>query len=125
MRILYIDDDPINRRIMHKIARTANCELQGAANVREGLARLAEKPDLILTDARLPDINGLALIRQIRQISPAIPVVVVTAHALSADRQDCLEAGCTDYIAKPFHFEEMVAYLKRYETNSGSPPSIA
>ncbi len=75
---------------------------------------LDAKFDMILTDISLPDIDGPALIRQIRQTLPSIPIVVVTAHALSRDRQACIDAGCTDYIAKPFHFQEMVNYLNHY-----------
>ncbi len=75
---------------------------------------LDAKPDMILTDISLPDIDGPALIRQIRQILPDVPIVVVTAHALSTDRQACMDAGCTDYIAKPFHFQDMVNYLNHY-----------
>ncbi len=119
MRILYIDDEPINGRVMRKIARAAHCELLIAERGQEGLALLAEQPDLILTDFALPDMDGPVLIRQIRQTLPAIPIIVFTANGLSSDRQQCLEAGCTDYIAKPFHFSDMVAYLSRHRETIG------
>ncbi len=119
MRILYIDDLPINGRVMRKIARTAHCEVLIAESGKEALALLAEKPDLILTDFALPDLDGPLLIRQIRQMLPTIPIIVFTANGLSTDRQQCLEAGCTDYIAKPFHFSDMVVYLNRYRETIG------
>jgi CheY-like chemotaxis protein len=114
MRILYIEDKPVNARVMHKIARAASCELWVATTGREGLAMLDQKPDVILTDIGLPDVDGPALICQIRQALPEVPIIVVTAHVLPIDRQRCAAAGCTDYIAKPFRFGDMVEYLNKY-----------
>lgn len=119
MRILYIEDKPVNARIMQKIARAANWDLLVAATGQDGLALLNDEIDIILTDIGLPDTTGPALIRQIRQTRPTLPIIVVTAHVLPVDRQECAEAGCTDYIAKPFRFQEMVAYLNRYRETLG------
>ncbi len=125
MRILYIEDRPVNARVMHKIARAANCELRVAASGREGLAMLDQKPDVILTDIGLPDVDGPALIRQIRQALPDVPIIVVTAHVLPIDRQQCVAAGCTDYIAKPFRFGDMVEYLSQYRAAVEARPAAA
>jgi CheY-like chemotaxis protein len=121
MRVLYIEDKATNVHVMRKIARAADCELVVAASGQEGLAHLAEKPDLILTDVGLPDMAGADLIRHIRQKLPDTPVIAVTAHVLPVDREECMAAGCTAYVGKPFRFAEMVGLLGHYKAISTTP----
>ncbi len=78
------------------------------------------EPDLILMDIGLPDMDGLALTRLIRRERPKVPIVVVSAHSLPEDRERCLAAGCLDTIGKPFRFQEMVAYLARWQADHAS-----
>jgi CheY-like chemotaxis protein len=121
MWVLYIEDKATNVHVMRKIARAADCELIMAASGQEGLASLAEKPDLILTDVGLPDMAGTDLIRQIRQKLPDTPVIAVTAHVLPVDQEECMAAGCTAYVGKPFRFADMVGLLGQYKAISNRP----
>lgn len=120
MQILYIEDNAANVHVMRKIARTANCELIVATSGQEGLVHLTEKLALILTDVGLPDMAGVDLISQIRQKLPNTPIIAVTAHVLPVDREECMAAGCTIYVNKPFKFAEMVELLRHYKAISST-----
>ncbi len=91
-----------------------------APTAAEALRILPLDPDLILMDIGLPDMDGLALTRLIRQTHPEVPIIAVTAHNLPEDRVRCLAAGCTDTISKPFPFQEMVGYLAEWQTTHPS-----
>ncbi len=121
MRVLYVEDKPVHTRIMQKIARMVGCELVLAASGQEALTLLDRELDIILTDIGLPDMEGTALIRQMRQMLPDIPIIAVTAHVLPVDREQCLQAGCTAYVSKPFKFMEMVELLRRYDSACKNP----
>jgi CheY-like chemotaxis protein len=115
VRILYIEDAPVNVRAMQRIAHHLGYELLTAANAADGLQLARQQPDLILVDVNLPDLDGLTLTRQMRDEQMPMPIIAITAHAITGYREKCLAAGCTDYVTKPFTFKEMVELLKRYE----------
>ncbi len=73
--------------------------------------------DLILMDIGLPDCDGITLIRQIRTRLPAIPIIAATAFAMVDERERCLEAGCTEYLRKPYDLTALMELLQRYEGN--------
>ncbi len=114
MKVLYIEDDAGNIHVMRAIARVVNFELHVAQSGQEGLAMLDASYDLLLLDIGLPDGNGLALTARLRPAYPRLPIIAITANIMPDDRERCLAAGCTDYIGKPFPFEEMAALLRRY-----------
>jgi CheY-like chemotaxis protein len=114
MRILHIEDKAVVIQIMQRIAQVTGYDLFVANNGREGLQMLELRPDVILTDLGLPDIQGIDLIRQIQSQLPTVPVIAVTAHVQPTDREQCLAAGCAEFVAKPFRYSEMLALLKRY-----------
>jgi len=103
-RILYIEDNVRNMRLVRKILNHAGYEMIGAA---EGLIGLEiaqnEKPDLILMDVNLPDIDGLEATARLKSNPELanIPVIALTANAMHGDRERCLAAGCDGYLAKP------------------------
>ncbi|MDP3461829.1 MAG: response regulator [Bacteroidales bacterium] len=75
----------------------------------------AGKPiDMILMDLRLPDMNGIAVTRMIRNINSRIPVIAQTAFAMQGDRERCLDAGCNDYIAKPIRKSDFLELVTRH-----------
>jgi CheY-like chemotaxis protein len=114
MRILCVEDDAANRDIINSLARLEGDTLLTAATGRQALALLVEKPDLILVDVGLPDMNGLILIRQMREALPEVPIIALTANALLDDEERCRDAGATGYVPKPFDFEALRAYLRQY-----------
>ncbi len=116
MKILYIEDNPGSVRVMQRTAIHLGHELLLAGNGPDAMALLHNHADihLILLDIGLPGMDGLTLARQIRQTWPDTPIVAVTAHAAESDRAACLEAGCAEYLSKPFDWPAITALLGRY-----------
>jgi two-component system chemotaxis response regulator CheY len=109
MRFLIIDDSlPMQRILTNVLARLGHTEVVLAANGREALARLASEPvDFILTDWYMPEMNGLELLRALRQ-NPAtrdVPLLMITANAARADVAQALRLGADGYVLKPFTAE--------------------
>lgn len=98
-----------------RVATHLGYELLVGRNASEGLQLLNEYPDIILVDIGLPDLDGLALVREIRKTCPEMPIIAVTASTMPDDKRKCLEAGCSAYIAKPFGWSTMLDLLRAYE----------
>jgi two-component system cell cycle response regulator DivK len=120
-KILYIEDDPINKYLVKKVLTSKGYEVSEAHNGKDGLAKAEEVvPDLILMDMQMPGLDGYQATKQLKETESMkhIPVIAVTAHALPGDKEKCLAAGCNGYITKPIDiktFEEQIApYLKAF-----------
>jgi two-component system, cell cycle response regulator DivK len=116
-RILVIEDHEDNRRILRDLLTSAGYEPIEAVTGEEGVS-LAEihRPDLILMDIQLPGLDGYEATRRIKA-NPAlrrIPVIAVTSYALSGDEVKAKEAGCDDYVAKPFSPRALLAKIRGY-----------
>jgi two-component system cell cycle response regulator DivK len=117
MHILYIEDDPNNRMLVRRILMAEGIALEEAENAREGIAKaLANPPALVLMDISMPDMDGLTATREIRRIPQIahLPVIAVTANAMTGDREMILEAGCDGYISKPINIDTFVDEIKQY-----------
>jgi two-component system, cell cycle response regulator DivK len=109
-KILIVDDHPDMRKVLQ-----IQIELMGfagitAKNGKEGVATaIAEKPDLIMMDFMMPEMDGWEATRILRASSETkeIPIIAVTAMVHPSDVRSCIEAGCNDYLAKPFRAEEL------------------
>lgn len=89
----------------------------------EGIARAtALLPDLIMLDMSLPGLDGWEVAKHLRENpeTAGIPVIALTAHAMKGDRERCIEAGCTDYVAKPVNIRELAAMAERYAPSAES-----
>lgn len=110
-RILYIEDNPQNLRLVRKMLNMAGYDMLEASDGLSGVAVAArELPDLILMDINLPDINGLEATARLKA-SPElawIPVIALTANAMHGDRENCIAAGCDGYIPKPITKSELL-----------------
>ena len=110
-KILYVEDNPQNMRLVRKILSNQGYAMLEAVDGMSCLRLLEqERPDLILMDLNLPDIDGLEVTTRIKanpQIAD-IPVIALTANAMHGDRERCLEAGCSGYIPKPLTKSELV-----------------
>jgi two-component system cell cycle response regulator DivK len=116
-RILLIEDQEDNRRIVRDLLTSVGYELVEAVTGEEGVA-MAEmhRPDLILTDIQLPGLDGYEAMRRIKA-NPAlrqIPIIVLTSYALSGDDIKAREAGCDAYMAKPFSPRVLLAKIREY-----------
>lgn len=116
-RILIVEDQDDNRRILRDLLTHAGYELIEAANGQEGV-RLAgaERPDLILMDIQLPVLDGYEATRRIKADPAlrAIPIIAVTSYALSGDDAKAREAGCDDYVTKPFSPRALLAKVREH-----------
>lgn len=114
-RILVIEDTEDNRQILRDLLTTAGYEVLEATDGEMGLAMAAQhKPDLVLMDIQLPQIDGYEATRRIKA-DPAlkhIPVVAVTSYALSGDEEKTRAAGCDGYIAKPFSPRQLLGKVR-------------
>jgi len=114
MRILYVEDSPISVRVMKLVADQLKDELWVATTLVEGLASARRSPDLIVLDLQLPDGDGLTLAKQLRAEGSKIPILVYTTSNLDSLRQRCLEAGCNEYLVKPYSVNQMCECLSRW-----------
>ncbi|MGB1287688.1 MAG: response regulator [Aggregatilineales bacterium] len=116
-RILYIEDNPLNMRLVSKILRNMGYEMLEAMDGLTGLKMVeTEKPDIVLVDVNLPDIDGLEVAARVKEHSELqhIPMIAITANAMYGDRERCLEAGCDDYVAKPVSRMELKNVIERF-----------
>jgi len=111
VNIIYVEDDPNSRTVMREMMAAAGIALAEAANVRTGLQMIqAGGYDMVLMDLRMPDINGLTAIRQLRASSGAsrdLPVVVVSAELSDGVRAMCRSAGANACLQKPLTMDEL------------------
>ena len=116
-RILVVEDQEDNRRILRDLLGNAGYELIEAESGEEALAVLAkERPDLILMDIQLPVMDGYEATRRIRSDPEmkGIPIIAVTSYALAGDEAKALNAGCNAYVAKPFSPRALLAKVREY-----------
>jgi len=109
-KILVIEDNDRNRKLVKILLEAKNYEVIEAKTGEEALAYLQDdKPDLILLDIQLPNMDGLTLTRMLRsnQETKDIPIVAVTAYAMKGDKERMLEAGCDAYVSKPIDTREL------------------
>ena len=114
-RILVVEDQVDNRRILRDLLTVNGYELIEAVNGLEGIKKATEEqPDLILMDIQLPEVDGYEATRRIREqnTSNRVPIIAVTSYALSGDYQKAIEAGCDDYISKPYSPRELLKKIQ-------------
>jgi two-component system cell cycle response regulator DivK len=116
-KILVIEDNEDNRRIVRDLLTSAGYEVIEAVTGQEGVtAAETQGPELILMDIQLPDFDGYEATRRIKAnpTLSAIPIIAVTSYALSGDDVKAFEAGCNAYVTKPFSPRELLAKIREY-----------
>lgn len=115
--ILYIEDNPLNMRLVQKYLKKVGLTMLEAVDGMSGLeVAESQRPTLILVDINLPDVDGLEVTRRLKA-NPDMadtPIVALTANAMHGDRERCLEAGCDAYLAKPIARQELYNTLRNY-----------
>jgi len=115
-KILLIEDDPdIALSLKYNLEKAGDFQVTSCRNGQQGLTELDEgRPDLILLDLMLPDMDGFALCREIRShpITAQLPIIVITARVEERDKLLGLTVGADDYITKPFSVKEVVARMR-------------
>lgn len=113
---LIIEDNEDNMRLITLLLEKSSYKTLQAFTGRQGYeTALREKPDFIILDIQLPDIEGTEVLRKIRasEIGTGIPVIAVTSYAMSGDRKKLLAAGCDGYIEKPIDPERVITQIRR------------
>ena len=117
-----IEDHPTNRKLIGDILCTAGHTVIEAKNADEGISlALSNRPDLIIMDIQLPGTDGLTATRIIKynNITSDIPILAVTAYAMSGDENRILDAGCDDYLAKPIEYKELLKKVLQLTKKKG------
>jgi two-component system KDP operon response regulator KdpE len=111
-KILIVDDEPQITRVLRTALSTQGYSLRVAADGVEGMAAVHEwKPDLVITDVSMPQMNGVELCREIRAISE-IPILVLSVRNHDRMKIEALDAGADDYVTKPFSIQELLARVR-------------
>jgi len=112
LRVLIVDDEATIRRFLTNVLATDRCAVFQAENGSLALAAAAAtRPDLILLDLGLPDMDGVDVIRKIRTWSP-VPIIVLSVRGQETDKVKALDAGADDYLTKPFGIAELLARIR-------------
>ena len=115
-RVLYVEDNEYNRKIVRQLLSRTSYRLLEAMDGEEGVTMAQrELPDLILMDVQLPKLSGLDATRRLRADprTAHIPLVVVTSFALSGDGQRAIDAGASAYLAKPYSPRDLLALIRK------------
>lgn len=129
LRVLLVEDHPVNQEIAVRLLGSRGAQVDVAGNGQQGLERLqARGPaayDLVLMDLQMPVLDGLSATRRLRELPEfdALPVLAMTAHALAEERAQCMAAGMQGHIAKPLDVARLVHELQRYRPAPAQAPA--
>jgi PAS domain S-box-containing protein len=114
--ILIVEDDPINFTLTEIILKKNKINSITAINGTKAMKIFKETPniDLILMDIKLPDISGCDVTKEIRKLNTSIPIIAFTAYAFPVDFEKMLEAGCNEYLTKPFLESDLLRMINKY-----------
>src|SRR5262245_8408038 len=99
--VLVVDDSAVDRRLVSGLLRQGNLQVELAENGRDALERMRATPvDLVVTDLQMPELDGLGLVRQIRDHGPHVPVILITAHGSEELALQALHEGAASYVPK-------------------------
>jgi CheY-like chemotaxis protein len=123
MKILYVEDNEDNVYVLRNRLTRLGHDVLIAPDGAKGIEMaVAEKPDLIIMDLSLPVLDGWEATRRLKGSDDTrdIPVIALSAHAMSGDREKALEAGCNDFDTKPVDFPRLRAKIQALIPNGGS-----
>ena len=129
-KILIVEDNELSRDMLSRRLRRKGYEVLVATDGQEGIAMTQrELPDLVLMDLSLPDLDGWEATRRLKKDARTqhIPVIALTAHAMSGDREKAIDAGCDEYDTKPLELRRLLSKMVRFvedpEAKAGETPA--
>lgn len=125
-KILIVEDNELSRDMLSRRLRRKGYEVVTAEDGESGIAMANQHlPDLILMDLSLPKLDGWQTTRKIKENPQTkhIPVIALTAHAMSGDREKAIEAGCDDYDTKPVDLRRLLTKIQRFLGNAKDGPA--
>jgi CheY-like chemotaxis protein len=125
VRVLVVEDNPVNQKVAGRMLANLGCRVDMAANGREALDLLSRLPyDVVFMDCMMPEMDGYDATTAIRKIPgprSKTPIVAMTANAMQGDRERCLTAGMDDYISKPVRAEQLQGAIARWANRVVAP----
>ncbi len=121
--VLHIEDNVDNRMLVRRILQAYGYLVDEAKNAAQARERIrSRRPDLILMDINMPDVDGYTLTNEIKSMPQYhdIPIVAITANVMKGDRERTLDAGCDDYIEKPIDIDRFIEQVEKYLGSSTS-----
>jgi two-component system KDP operon response regulator KdpE len=112
IKVLVIDDEPPIRKLLRMGLATQGYQVIDAPNARKALELMAQKPDLVILDLGLPDMQGMDLLRSLRDQNEGVPIVVLSSRADETAKVQALDFGADDYVTKPFGINELLARIR-------------
>ena len=112
LKVLVVDDEPPIRKLLRMGLETQGYQTMDASNAKTALELMSDKPDLVILDLGLPDMQGLELLRQIRAAREDLPVVVLSSRGDEVAKVAALDQGADDYVTKPFGMDELLARIR-------------
>ncbi|NTU65885.1 MAG: response regulator [Chloroflexi bacterium] len=128
-KILYIEDNPDNMQLVQRVITALGHQFLWAADGLSGISTVeSERPDLILLDINLPDIDGHEVARRLRASKLKllyVPIIAITANALKGDAEKALAAGCDVYLSKPVNIRELRAQVMGFLPDTMVPTALS
>jgi two-component system, OmpR family, KDP operon response regulator KdpE len=112
VKVLVVDDEPPIRKLLRMGLGTQGYHILDAPSAKAALELMADEPDLVILDLGLPDMQGLELLRQIRERREDVPIVVLSSRGEEVAKVQALDLGADDYVTKPFGMEELLARIR-------------
>lgn len=119
IRVLVAEDIPVNLMLIERVLKNLGCEVIAAADGREAVEKYGSMPfDVVLMDCQMSNVDGFEATQQIRAMEKTrgthIPIIALTADAMTGDREKCLGAGMDDYLNKPFRLQQIAGLLAKW-----------
>jgi two-component system KDP operon response regulator KdpE len=112
LKVLVVDDEPPIRKLLRLGLSTQGYDILDAPSGKAALELIGQKPDLVILDLGLPDIDGLELLRRIRATNEGVPIVVLSSRGEEGAKVQALDLGADDYLTKPFGMDELLARIR-------------
>jgi len=113
-RVLVVDDEESIRELLSKMLAMAEYDVDTAPDGRTGIERLRQQPyDLLISDLKMPNVDGIALIREARHLASSMPVLIITGYSSEQSAIEAVNLGVTGYLTKPFRAPQVLAATAR------------
>jgi CheY-like chemotaxis protein len=113
VKVLLVDDDPQLRQLLGDRLQASGYHVIFAANGQEGIAKVQqEQPEVVLLDLEMPEMNGMAVLAEIRRFNTALPVIMLTAHGSMAKEQEAWQCGANAFLSKSSTLSQLLLVLQ-------------